>query len=143
VAACGPRSAADEPVVGFLSSQSPDNYAPFPEAFKQGLKEQGFVDGENVTIEYRWARGQLDLIPALAARSGPLESRCHRRYGWRGGGSRRQIGNNIATYFPAILARNRPDCSFGLIYLRARRSDCILSNGWPNSCRLCISKVRT
>ena len=41
------------PVVGFLSSQSPDTYSPFPAAFRDGLKEQGFSDGENVTIEYR------------------------------------------------------------------------------------------
>jgi putative tryptophan/tyrosine transport system substrate-binding protein len=56
-----------KPVVGFLSSQSPDTYAPFPEAFRQGLKEQGFVDGENVTIEYRWAHRQPELISGMAA----------------------------------------------------------------------------
>ncbi len=56
-----------KPVVGFLSSQSPDTYAPFPEAFRQGLKEQGFVDGQNVTIEYRWAHRQPDLIAGMAA----------------------------------------------------------------------------
>ena len=56
-----------QPVVGFLSSQSPDTYSPFPAAFREGLKEQGFSDGENVTIEYRWAHGQLDRVPAMAA----------------------------------------------------------------------------
>ena len=55
------------PVVGFLSSQSPDTYSPFPAAFRDGLKEQGFSDGENVTIEYRWAHGQLNRVPAMAA----------------------------------------------------------------------------
>jgi len=55
-----------KPIVGFLSSQSPDTYAPFLVAFRQGLKEQGYVDGENVTIEFRWARSQTDLLPALA-----------------------------------------------------------------------------
>ena len=55
------------PVVGFLSSQSPDTYAPFPAAFMQGLKESGFVDGQNVTIEYRWAQGHPERLPALAA----------------------------------------------------------------------------
>jgi putative tryptophan/tyrosine transport system substrate-binding protein len=51
------------PVVGFLSSQSPDSYAPFPEAFRQGLKESGFVDGRNIRIEYRWARNHPELLP--------------------------------------------------------------------------------
>jgi ABC-type uncharacterized transport system substrate-binding protein len=55
------------PVVGFLSSQSPDSYALFPAAFRQGLKESGFVDGENVTISYRWAKGQTEQLAALAA----------------------------------------------------------------------------
>jgi putative ABC transport system substrate-binding protein len=55
------------PVVGFLGSQSPDTYAPFPTAFRQGLKESGFVVGEDVTISYRWAKGQSEQLPALAA----------------------------------------------------------------------------
>ncbi|MFZ0524696.1 MAG: ABC transporter substrate-binding protein, partial [Xanthobacteraceae bacterium] len=55
------------PIIGFFSSQSPVTYAPFPAAFRQGLKESGFVDGENVTIEYRWARGHVDQLSALAA----------------------------------------------------------------------------
>jgi len=55
------------PVVGFLSSQSPDTYAPFPAAFREGLKETGFVDGDNVTISYRWAKGKPEQLAALAA----------------------------------------------------------------------------
>jgi putative ABC transport system substrate-binding protein len=55
------------PVIGFLSSQSPDSYAPFPEAFRKGLKESGFADGQNVKIEYRWAQGLPERLPALAA----------------------------------------------------------------------------
>jgi putative ABC transport system substrate-binding protein len=55
------------PVVGFLHSASPIPYTSASDAFSQGLKEIGFVAGQNVSIEYRWAEGQRDRLPALAA----------------------------------------------------------------------------
>jgi putative ABC transport system substrate-binding protein len=54
------------PVVGFLNSSSLDTYSHLLRAFHQGLKDNGYVEGENVTIDYRWADGQLDRLPALA-----------------------------------------------------------------------------
>ncbi len=53
------------PVVGFLHSASPDAYTPHLNAFRQGLKESGYVEGQNVAIEYRWAEGQYDRLPGL------------------------------------------------------------------------------
>ena len=55
------------PVVGFLSSTSPNTYAAFLGAFHQGLNEGGYVAGRNVVIEFRWAEGQYDRLPMLAA----------------------------------------------------------------------------
>jgi len=55
------------PVVGFLNPASPDAFADRLRAFRQGLKDTGYVEGENMVIVYRWAEDQLDRLPALAA----------------------------------------------------------------------------
>ena len=54
-------------VVGFLSSNAPRTYAAAVGAFRQGLAESGYVEGQNVAIEYRWAEGRIDRLPDLAA----------------------------------------------------------------------------
>ena len=54
------------PVIGFLNGTSPEGYGPFLSAFHQGLRETGYVENRNVTIEYRWAEGKYDRLPELA-----------------------------------------------------------------------------
>jgi putative ABC transport system substrate-binding protein len=55
------------PVIGFLDPRSPDTVVDQLRLFRQGLKDTGYIEAENVAIEYRWAEGQFDLLPALAA----------------------------------------------------------------------------
>jgi putative ABC transport system substrate-binding protein len=55
------------PVIGFVNSSSPDLYVPFVRAWRQGLGETGYAEGRNVAIEYRWAMGHYDRVPALIA----------------------------------------------------------------------------
>jgi putative ABC transport system substrate-binding protein len=55
------------PVVGFLNSQSPDRLADHLQAFHQGLREAGFIEGRNVAVEYRWAEDHYDRLSAMAA----------------------------------------------------------------------------
>ena len=61
------RAQQSTPVVGFLHTRSPDDTALQVAAFRRGLAENGYVEGQSVTIEYRFARGEYDQLPALAA----------------------------------------------------------------------------
>ena len=94
---------AATPVIGFLSGASAKPYAPMVAAFRQGLSEIGYVEGRNVTIEFRFAEGQYDKLPALVANL-----------------VRRQVSVIAATTVPAVVRgkggdHNDSDC------LRCRR----------------------
>src|SRR5258705_10837510 len=64
--AAGAQQAA-MPVIGFLGTAATGEWAPFLTALRNGLKEPGYVEGQNVAIEFRWAEGQYDRVPAMAA----------------------------------------------------------------------------
>jgi ABC-type uncharacterized transport system substrate-binding protein len=61
------RAQAAMPVIGFLNSASPGPFASLMAAFREGLRESGYIEGQNLEIEYRWAEGQYDRLPALAS----------------------------------------------------------------------------
>jgi len=67
VAACCARAAADGAVVGVLDPRLPRNVQDLLRVFRQGLKDTGYVEGENLALEYRWAENQMDRLPTLAA----------------------------------------------------------------------------
>src|SRR5262245_11239764 len=60
------RAQSSVPMIGFLNIGSPETWANYLGGFKQGLSQTGYTENANVAIEYRWARGQYDRLPALA-----------------------------------------------------------------------------
>jgi putative ABC transport system substrate-binding protein len=61
------RAQQSMPIIGFMSARSPEDTGPVLQAFLKGLREGGFQNGQNVVIEYRWARGDYSRLPAFAA----------------------------------------------------------------------------
>jgi putative tryptophan/tyrosine transport system substrate-binding protein len=87
------------PVIGFLNGSSADGYAPMVAAFGQGLKETGYLDGQNVTIEYRWAEGRYDKLSELV---GDL--------------IRRQVSVIAATSTPANLVAKKATTTIPIVF---------------------------
>src|SRR5262249_6951126 len=87
------------PVVGFLSSGSPETIAHLLTIFHQGLAEAGYIEGRNVAIEYRWAEGKYDRMPAMAAEL-----------------QRRQVAAIVASPTPPALAAKAATATVPIVF---------------------------
>jgi len=105
------------PVIGYLGIAAPGPYDPRVAAFHQGLSETGYVEGQNVTIEYRWAEGRYDRLPALATE---LVGRQVDVIVASGGPPPARAAKNATSTIPIIFATGGDPVEFGLVASFAR-----------------------
>ena len=105
------------PVIGLLSSASHDLYVDRVRAFQQGLGDTGFVEGRNVAIEYRWAEGQYDRLPTLAA---DLARRRVAVIAALGGLPAARAAKEVTTTIPIVFVTGTDPVGFGLVVSLSR-----------------------
>ena len=88
------------PTIGFLHQASPENYGSFVAAFRKGLAEFGYVEGQSIAIEYRWAEGHYDRLPGMAAEL-----------------VRKPVVALCAAYYPAALAAKAATTSIPVVFI--------------------------
>jgi putative ABC transport system substrate-binding protein len=105
------------PVIGFLGVASPGPYAPFVTAFREGLSETGYVEGQNSAFEFRWAEGHYDRLPALAA---DLVDHKVDVIATTGGGSSARAAKSATSTIPIVFTTGGDPVESGLVASLAR-----------------------
>jgi putative ABC transport system substrate-binding protein len=95
-----PAQQATRPTVGFLHQASPENYGPFVTAFRKGLAESGYLEGQSIEIEYRWAEGHYDRLASMAADL-----------------VRKPVVALCAAYYPAALAAKAATTTIPIVFV--------------------------
>jgi len=113
------------PVIGFMSGRSPDDSMHLVAAFREGLGEAGFVEGQNVAIEYRWALGHYDRLPVLAAE---LVSRRVAVLAALGGELSALAGKQATSTIPIVAGIGGDPVRSGLVESISRPADGVYRN---------------